>query len=38
MDGSFDPGLPVIGRKFIPVRRMTSKQKRSTIGAMSILM
>jgi hypothetical protein len=33
MDGSLDPGLPGIGRKRRPVRRATSKQKRSTIGA-----
>jgi hypothetical protein len=38
MDGSFDPALPVIGRTRSPVRRVTSKRKRSTIGATSLLM
>ena len=38
MDGSFDPELPIIGRMRSPVCRLTSRQKRSTIGARSILM
>jgi hypothetical protein len=38
MDGSFDPEVPVIGRTRSPVRRAISKQKRSTIGASSVLM
>jgi hypothetical protein len=37
MDGSLDPELPVIGRTPNPVRRVTSKQKRSTIGARPVL-
>jgi len=37
-DGSFDPVLPAIGRRRSPVRRVTSKQNRSTIGATSVLM
>jgi hypothetical protein len=37
MDGSLDPELPVIGRTRNPVRRVISKQKRSTIGARPVL-